>query len=679
MKTPRIRLTGLTITPFARTIPMIALMLCLTAVVTSTATATPPMPTPPVDKEPVTPPPIPDAQASPRAVLEFLMDGDSSVGAPAVAGCFTQDALPPTAAVRDRIVRDLRNALAWLGWNSETIASLPTAEDAKIRTVVFPAGESMPPAMRERGTALEKRTGGKWRVEIVRGEDGAYRIAKEAVQASELDAVTEAITAYRRERAGTAEEETPATGSIAEWVNLNGADWMLERFVFLAVWQWMGLGLVILIGIVVDTLIRFFARRVLRSLNSRIESGPDDESIRRASRSIGVVAATLVWLLLINILELPIAGLSILQPAAQFAFVLALLWAGWRGIDLLAELVSAKVAVSENKLDDILVPMVRKTAKVLLVIFGLLNVAPILGLNLGPLLAAVGIGSFGFAFAFKNSLENLFGSVTVILDRPFHVGDWVVIDGVEGNVETVGLRSTRVRTFYNSLVTIPNANLITDKVDNYGARRYRRWSTKVGILYGTPPARVDAFCEAIRELVREHPYTRKDYYQVWLNGFGASSLEILVYVFWEAPDWQTELRERHRLMLDMIRIAGELGIDFAFPTRTLEIRRAEPPNEPKDPGLDAADPRIAMRTGRTAVREVTDGDDWKSTMPPPYTFLSANDTARLDAMDDDKAAKAEDRLASLNSAKDAARAESEAEAADGETSDQVDQRQSGGE
>ena len=660
--------------------PVIALMLGVVLAVTPMVAATPPMPTPPADAEPTTPPPIPDAQASPRAVLEFLIGADSSVGAPAVAGCFTKDALPPTAAVRDRVVRDLRSALAWLGWNEETSASLPKADDAKIRTVVFPASDSMPPEIRDRSTALEKRTGGKWRVEIVRGEDGAYRFAKEAVMASELDAVTDAIIADRRERAGTAEEEKSEPGNLAEWVNLNGPDWMLQRFVFLAVWQWIGLGLIILVGLIVDTLTRFVARRIFRSMSHRLKAGPDDDAVRRASRSIGVVAATLIWLLLINFLELPIAGLTILQPAAQFAFVLSLLWAGWRSIDLLADFISVKVAASENKLDDILVPMVRKTAKVLLVIFGLLNVAPILGLNLGPLLAAVGIGSFGFAFAFKNSLENLFGSVTVILDRPFHVGDWVVIDGVEGNVETVGLRSTRVRTFYNSLVTIPNANLITDKVDNYGARRYRRWSTKVGILYGTPPARVDAFCEAIRELVREHPYTRKDYYQVWLNGFGDSALEILVYVFWEAPDWQTELRERHRLMLDMIRIAGELGIDFAFPTQTLQIQRADPPNEPKDPNLDAADPRAAMRTGRSAVRDVTDGDQWKSTKPPPYTFLSAKDTARLDEMGEEQAAKTEERLAERRSAQDAARAKAEeAEGDQIDQADQVDQRQSGGE
>ncbi|MDG1899320.1 MAG: mechanosensitive ion channel family protein [Phycisphaerales bacterium] len=659
---------------------MLAILSGVALAATSAMAAMPPPPTPPpADAATTTPPPIPDAQASPQVVLEFLLEADSSVGAPAVAGCFTKDALPPTTAVRDRVVRDFRNALTWLGWNQTTSTSLPKADDASMRTVIFPATETMPSAIRERSAALEKRIGGTWRVEIVRGEDGGYRFAKEAVASTNLDAALDAIAAFRRERNGTPEEEQARPTNLAEWVNLHGADWMLERFVFLAIWQWIGLGLVILVGIVIDTLTRFIARRAFRSVNNRIEAGPDDDAIRRASRSIGIVAGTLTWLLLINLLELPIAGLAILQPAAQFAFVLALLWAGWRGIDLLADLIGARVAASENKLDDILVPMVRKTAKVLLVTFGLLNVAPILGLNLGPLLAAVGIGSFGFAFAFKNSLENLFGSVTVILDRPFLVGDWVVIDGVEGTVEDVGLRSTKVRTFYNSLVSIPNSNLITKQVDNYGARKYRRWSTKVGILYGTPPARIDAFCEGIRELVRQHPYTRKDYYQVWLNGFADSALEVLVYVFWEAPDWQTELRERHRLMLDIMRIADELGIDFAFPTRTLHVRRADPNTEPKNAGLDKDDPSSARRTGRVATRDVIAGDDWLGEKPPPYNFLSADETKRLDEMTDEERADAiETRLARKNSAEVAA------EAADhpdhgSEKADFTEQRQSGGE
>lgn len=170
------------------------------------------------------------------------------------------------------------------------------------------------------------------------------------------------------------------------------------------------------------------------------------------------------------------------------------------------------------------------------------------------------------------------------MDRPFQVGDWVVIDGgVEGTVEEVGFRSTRIRTFYDSVVTLPNALLLTSKVDNLGVRRYRRWKTMVSITYDTPPDTIEAFCEGIRELVRKHPYTRKDYFQVWVNAFGPSSVDILLYVFHEVPDWSTELRERQRLFLDIMRLANAMGVRFALPAQTVYLHQPASPRSEVEP------------------------------------------------------------------------------------------------
>lgn len=149
-------------------------------------------------------------------------------------------------------------------------------------------------------------------------------------------------------------------------------------------------------------------------------------------------------------------------------------------------------------------------------------------------------------------------------------------------------------------------------VDNYGMRRYRRYLTHLGIAYNTPTERVEAFCEGIREIIRQHPYTRKDYYHVYFHEYGASSLNVLVYMFFETPDWGTELRERHRLNADMHRLARRLGVEFAFPTQTLYLMRGQehldPDNEPVSDlerlaaRLDeahAAAAHIAERTGAT--------------------------------------------------------------------------------
>ena len=178
--------------------------------------------------------------------------------------------------------------------------------------------------------------------------------------------------------------------------------------------------------------------------------------------------------------------------------------------------------------------------------------------------------SSGLAFALgaKDTISNLFGSFTVVLDKPFQIGDWVHLGGTtEGIVEEVGFRSTRIRTFYDSLITVPNNQLTNINIDNYGKRTFRRYSTKLAITYDTPPDKIEAFCQGIRNLIEGYSDTRKDYYNVYLNNLNEYSLDILVYFFWNVDNWSKENACRHRFLLDIIRLAKELKVEFAFPTR----------------------------------------------------------------------------------------------------------------
>ena len=206
-----------------------------------------------------------------------------------------------------------------------------------------------------------------------------------------------------------------------------------------------------------------------------------------------------------------------------------------------------------------------------------------------------------------------------LLDRPFEIGDWIVTGGVEGSVESVGIRSTRVRTFYNSLITVPNSQLISAVVDNMGARRYRRYKTMIGVAYDTPPEKIDAFCAGIRELIRRHPYTRKDYYHVYFNEFADASLNVLLYCFHEAPDWGTELRERHRLFNDILRLARQLGVEFAFPTQTVHLHQAPAAPAGPAPAAGGEDPG---KLGRKTARAIVNETGLAGTMPPPVSFDS---------------------------------------------------------
>jgi MscS family membrane protein len=397
-----------------------------------------------------------------------------------------------------------------------------------------------------------------------------------------------------------------------------------NKFLTLKYWQWLGLFLLILGGLVIDLIVRVIVALVSLRIIARRGGEASRETIRKTVRPFGLAAAALFWLACVRLLALPADALTVVLFAARFFAMLAGVWAGFRVTDLVAEVLIRKADATETKFDDLLVPLVRKTVKVFIFVFGLIYIADSLRIEIAPLLAGLGIGGIGFAFAARDTLENFFGSVTVIVDRPFQVGDWVVIGDTEGMVEDLGFRSTRIRTFYNSLVTIPNGNLVRAVVDNYGRRKYRRWKTHIALTYDTPPDKIEAFCEGIRELIRLHPYTRKDYYQVWLHQFGASSLDVLLYAFHETPDWTTELRERHRLALDIIRLADRLGVEFAFPTQTLHLFRethdaARTPASPPPSGHEGQ----ALDEGRRAADGLTGGAEWRRGRPGPYVFTES--------------------------------------------------------
>jgi MscS family membrane protein len=257
--------------------------------------------------------------------------------------------------------------------------------------------------------------------------------------------------------------------------------------------------------------------------------------------------------------------------------------------------------------------------KLFVLTMGLIYAADALNIPIAPLLASLTVAGVGFSFAAKDTVENFFGSVAVILDRPFDIGDWVVIGETEGIIEQVGFRSTRIRTFYNSQVTVPNSNLVRASVDNYGRRRYRRWRTTLCLQYDTTPDQLISFTEGVRELIRLHPYTRKDYYQVWCNEFGESSLDVMLYMFFEVPDWNTELRERERLFLDIVRLANRLQVQFAFPTRTLHVfpgEAAAPAAAAPGSGSETA----ATRSGALLANELVRAQPWRRELPGPVVF-----------------------------------------------------------
>jgi len=158
-----------------------------------------------------------------------------------------------------------------------------------------------------------------------------------------------------------------------------------------------------------------------------------------------------------------------------------------------------------------------------------------------------------------------------MIEKPFRVGHVVRVSGGEGTVEDVGFRSTRIRTADNSLISIPNNAVVNATVENLSLRKMRRQRFLIQVTYDTPREKLEELMARIKQLITDHPLTNKTNFNVRFNDFGESSLNILVYFHIETTDYSAELEAREEILLRIVDLAKQSGIDFAFPTRTLVI------------------------------------------------------------------------------------------------------------
>jgi len=603
------------------------------------------------------------ALASPRAtVRQFLEaihdvnDGDASRWAAVLE---TMD-LAGAGVEPDAI--DARDRAEWLWLTLNRVVgliefdTLPDGDTARAlrRYTLFPR-----PANTEHDALLRQlEIPANTRIRLVQGDDGLWRFSAQTVET-----IPELYTAARALPSAIEDEgelDTALTADLPEGLP-NLADSVVRPLVpeslrgegkvllSLEYWQWVALFALVLLGVVVDYTFRFVLRSLAIGIIRRRGSTADKQTLRRTVRPIGLFVSALVWQLMLPLLALPEKAHLLLRGAVGVFLVFAFIWAAWRVIDLVSEVLANQAKKTETKFDDVLIPLLKKAAKLFVVAVGIVYAAEALSIPLGPMLASLGLGSLAFAFAAKDTIENFFGSVAVILDRPFEVGDWVVIDGgTEGTVEELGFRSTRIRTFYNSQITVPNATLVRATVDNYGRRKYRRWKTHLGVQYDTPPEKLIAFTEGIRELVRTHPYTRKDYYQVWMHQWSASSMDILLYIFFEVPDWNTELRERERMFIDIVRLADRLGVQFAFPTQTVHLFKEEKPapgaeHEPAHDVPGSSTDRRSMVHGLRAARELVEKQTWLDNPPGPVKLATGPMAIELDEAGNETLIEKEDK------------------------------------
>ena len=330
----------------------------------------------------------------------------------------------------------------------------------------------------------------------------------------------------------------------------------------------------ILAGFVVKKLVMVRVFRLLESLAQRSRTAGDDYLIEKLPAPVG--AAVLISALYFAI--------CLFRQDITYEFVFQMIDNGYLVI-LVVLILRILFVVTDafsifldewsgertSPVDSQLASIIRKSLKVLISVMAVLFLIQNLGYSVSGLVASLGLGGLTVALAAKDAVSNFFGSIIIILDSPFKIGDWIRTGDVEGVVEAIGFRSTKIRTFEKSLVTVPNFAIANQSVENFTIRDRRRIKMTVGIEYRTPLARVERALTRIRELIDTSEGLHQDFYLVNLNQLGDSALEIFVYCFTRTSVWTDYMTIREQFLLNILGLLEEEGVQVAFPSQSVYL------------------------------------------------------------------------------------------------------------
>ena len=340
---------------------------------------------------------------------------------------------------------------------------------------------------------------------------------------------------------------------------------------YLELWQWLGLALAVTAAILAALLVRAILRGVARI--GRVPAG-----LARLAPAAGVLAAVVVLSAAITRLGLTQVGLPAVGALAGILLILAIAYFAYRVAALVGSWCISRAEETTSYVDEIAASLGTGLVKLLIVIGAIIAAADVVGLPYEGVLTGLGVGGIAVAFAARDTVSNLIGGGILMADRPFRRGDLIELDGALASVEHVGLRSTQLRSLDDTVLNVPNAHLSDRTIANWGKRRRRKVVLGVGLTYDTPLAKLDSFVQRLREVLLAQPRIDPDELYVGLKTFGASSFDIEIICYLRVFGYAAQVEAQHAMMLDIIALTEEVGVEFAFPTRTVHVAGgAEPP------------------------------------------------------------------------------------------------------
>ncbi len=351
-------------------------------------------------------------------------------------------------------------------------------------------------------------------------------------------------------------------------------DWVLALFKAEpgsnSVGHYAAAGLLLVTAVLLRRAITHVIFAWLKRLAARTTSTLDDKLLPALEAPVAWLVFVFLAFAGLEVLVLPPTAEAWIGHAFDVVWVAVLFWGLLRALNAVVDHLVERDTQRGLGLSHF-VPLIKKTLAVVFIVMAALTVAQRLGVQVGAFIAGLGIGGLAFALAAQETIANFFGSLVVVMDRPFRVGEFVRIAGSEGTVEDIGLRSTKLRTAARTLVVIPNKLVAAEAITNFSRMPQRRVDQTIGLTYATAPEQMEAILEDIRGILRGDPEVHPQTIAAYFAGYGESSLNIEIIYYAADPDWERHMKLRERVNLRIMRAVAARGLSFAFPTQTLHV------------------------------------------------------------------------------------------------------------
>ena len=349
-------------------------------------------------------------------------------------------------------------------------------------------------------------------------------------------------------------------------------------------WGWALLAACIFIGLLIGKICSTVLTRLGDNLHEKRRWNARAAVFRNAASPVSLACLTAGIMVGMRFVHMEGDLRSFSVSVLKFLYLLSLGWFLYNVIEVIELALVHFTEQTDSKLDDMMVPLVRKTLRIFVVIVFTLVVAQnVFGLNITGWLAGLGIAGLAVSLAAQDSVKNLFGSLTVFFDKPFMVGDFITFTGYTGTVEEIGFRSTRIRLLSGALVSVPNMKFIDQNVENISARPYIRRQMDVTITYDTPPEKIHEAVEILRDILHDDDVVTQGQFdmasfapQLAFNELNADSLNIRAFYWYQLNrdpkrGFFTFMEHAQLVNMKLFKQYADAGIDFAFPTQTLYL------------------------------------------------------------------------------------------------------------